>query len=93
MRVAVNIRIAPWRGGERILGPNDEGKTMKLHVNKKADALYLRLDESAIVDSEEVSPGGGAGYNGANEVVGVEMLCLSERSSVPNLSALEFEAK
>ena len=66
---------------------------MKLHVDKKADALYLRLDESAIIESEEVSPGVVLDYNGDNEVVGVEILRLSERSSVPNLSALEFEAK
>ena len=66
---------------------------MKLHVDKKADALYLRLDESAIIESEEVSPGVVLDYNGDNEVVGVEMLRLSERSSVPKLSALEFEAK
>ncbi len=66
---------------------------MKLHVDKKADALYLRLDESAIIESEEVSPGVVLDYNEDNEVVGVEMLRLSERSSVPNLSALEFEAK
>lgn len=66
---------------------------MKMHVDTKADALYLRLDESAIVDSEEVSPGVVLDYNGANEVVGVEMLDLSKRSSSLNLSALEFEAK
>lgn len=66
---------------------------MKMHVDKKADALYLRLDESAIVDSEEVSPGVVLDYNEANEVVGVEMLRLSKRSSALNLSALEFEAK
>ena len=66
---------------------------MKLHVDKKADALYLRLDESAIIESEEVSPGVVLDYNEDNEVVGVEMLRLSERSSVPNLSALEFETK
>ena len=66
---------------------------MKMHVDKKADALYLRLDESVIVDSEEVSPVVLLDYNGANEVVGVEMLHLSKRSSALNLSALEFEAK
>ena len=33
---------------------------MKLNVDKAADALYLRLDDSAIVESEEVSPGSGA---------------------------------
>ena len=30
---------------------------MKLVVHKEEDALYLRLDESAIVESEEVSDG------------------------------------
>ena len=65
---------------------------MKLHVDKKADALYLRLDNSAIVESEEVSPGVVLDYNESNEVVGVEMLYLSKRSSNLNLSALEFES-
>ena len=64
---------------------------MKLHVDKEADALYLRLDDSAIVESKEVSPGVVLDYNEANEVVGVEMLRLSKRSSNLNLSALEFE--
>ena len=53
---------------------------MKLHVDKKADALYLRLD-AVIVESEEVSPGVVLDYNESNEVVGVEMLYLSKRSS------------
>ena len=64
---------------------------MKLHVDKEADALYLRLDNSHIVESEEVSPGVVLDYNESNEVVGVEMLHLSERSSNLNLSVLQFE--
>jgi len=64
---------------------------MKLNVDREADALYLRLDDSAIIESEEVSPGVVLDYNEANEVVGVEMLRLSKRSSELNLSALEFE--
>ncbi len=64
---------------------------MKLNVDKEADALYLRLDDSVIVESEEVSPGVVLDYNEANEVVGVEMLRLSTRSSALNLSALQFE--
>ncbi len=65
---------------------------MKLSVDKEADALYLRLDDSQIVESEEVSPGVVLDFNEANEVVGVEMLNLSRRSSSLNLSALQFEA-
>ncbi|MXZ11813.1 MAG: DUF2283 domain-containing protein [Gemmatimonadetes bacterium] len=64
---------------------------MKLHVDKEADALYLRLDDSTIVESEEVSPGVVLDYNASNEVVGVEILYLSKRSSNLNLSALQFE--
>ena len=64
---------------------------MKLNVDKEADALYLRLDDSPIVESEEVSPGVVLDYNESNEVVGVEMLHLSRRSPNLNLSALQFE--
>ena len=64
---------------------------MKLNVDKEVDALYLRLDDSAIVESEEVSPGVVLDYNESNEVVGVEMLHLSKRSSNLDLSALHFE--
>ena len=64
---------------------------MKLRLDKQADALYLRLDDSPIVDSEEVSPGVVLDYNEASEVVGVELLHLSKRTSALNLSALYFE--
>ncbi len=64
---------------------------MKLHVDKQADALYLRLDESKIVESQEVSPGVVLDYNEQNQVVGIEMLNLSTRSTDVNLSALQFE--
>ena len=65
---------------------------MKLNVDKAADALYLRLDDSAIVESAEVSPGVALDYNEANEVVGVEMRYLSKRSSTIDFSAVQFEA-
>ena len=65
---------------------------MQLNVDKKADALYLRLDESRIVDSEEVSPGVVLDYNEANEVIGVEMHRLSKRSSEIDLTDLKFES-
>ena len=65
---------------------------MKLHVDKQADALYLRLDDSKIIESEEVAPGVVLDYNEKNEVVGIEMLFLSKRSQSLKLSALEFES-
>ncbi len=65
---------------------------MKLHVDREADALYLRLDESVIVESQEVRRGVVLDYNESSEVVGVEMLHLSRRSPDLKLSALEFES-
>ena len=52
---------------------------MKIHIDKEADALYLRLDDSPIVESEEVSPGIVLDYDARNEVVGIEVLGLSAR--------------
>lgn len=65
---------------------------MKLHADKAADALYLRLDDFPISESEEVKLGVVLDYNECNEVVGVEMLRLSTRSSTLNLSRLEFQS-
>ena len=66
---------------------------VKLSVDKKSDALHLRLDDSAIVESEEVVPGVVLDYNEANEVVGVEMQNLSKRSSEIDLTDLQFNSE
>lgn len=64
---------------------------MKLYADKESDALYLCLDESKIVESEEVAPGVVVDYNESDEDVGVEFLYLSKGSSELNLSTLHFE--
>ena len=64
---------------------------MRLQVDKQADALHLRLDDSAIVESIEVAPGVVLDYNADDHVVGVEMLSLSTRTPNLDLSALQFE--
>ena len=63
---------------------------MKLHIDKEADALYLRLDDSPILESEEVAPGVVLDYSEAKQVVGIEMLHLSKRALKLNLSTLEL---
>lgn len=64
---------------------------MKLRVDKEADALYLRLDDSAITESVEASPGVVLDYSAANEVVGVEILRLSQRAPNLDLSTIILE--
>jgi uncharacterized protein YuzE len=53
---------------------------MKLTVHKDDDALYLRLDDTPIIESEEVSDGIVLDYNAEGKVVGIEILYLSQRS-------------
>ena len=65
---------------------------MKIEVDKDADALYLYLDDSEIVMSEEVAPGVVLDYNDENKVVGVEMLYLSKRSPSIDLSQVQFNS-
>jgi len=65
---------------------------VKIRVDSKADALYLRLGESKIVESQEVSPGLILDYNEQNQVVGLEMLNLSSRSPHLNLKDLQVQA-
>jgi len=65
---------------------------MKLKVDEQADALYLRLDDYEIVESEEVSPGVVLDFNADNQVVGIEILNLSQRSNKMNMRELQFLA-
>jgi len=64
---------------------------MRLHVDKEADALYLRLDDSKIIESEEVSPGVVLDFNERNQVVGIEMLNLFQRSPKLDLRELQYQ--
>ena len=64
---------------------------MRLKVDKENDALYFRLDESPIVESEEVQPGVILDFNAEGKVVGVEMLRLSLRVRPEQLKVLQFE--
>lgn len=54
---------------------------MKLHFDKEADALYLKLDESAIIESEEIRPGVVLDFNASDQVVGIELLGIGKRIS------------
>jgi uncharacterized protein YuzE len=64
---------------------------MRVHFDKKADAIYLRLDQSKIVDSEEVHPGIILDFNERDEVVGVELLRVKNRIPLSDLKQIQFE--
>ncbi len=64
---------------------------MRLKVDKESDTLYLRLDESKVVESEEVRPGVILDFDAEGRVVGVEFLGISSRASWEELSSLQFQ--
>ena len=64
---------------------------MRLKIDKESDALYLRLDESAVVESEQVKPGVVLDYDAQGRVVGVEILNLSTRVTPDRLRVLQLE--
>lgn len=64
---------------------------MKLKIDEKADALYLRLDDSEIIESEEITSGIVLDFNKEGQIVGVEILGLSNRSKLINFKSLQFE--
>ncbi|GBE36554.1 hypothetical protein BMS3Bbin07_00701 [bacterium BMS3Bbin07] len=64
---------------------------MKLKVDKENDALYFRLDEASIVESEEAQPGVILDFNAEGKVVGIEILNLSIRMTSDQLKVLQYE--
>ena len=66
---------------------------MKLTIDREADALYLDLDESLSYESQEIAPGVILDYSKDGKVVGIEMLYLSKRFDLSQLTKLEVEPK
>jgi len=64
---------------------------MRIKIDRESDALYFRLDESRVVESEEVRPGVILDYDKDNRVVGVEFLGVSTRATKEELSSLQFQ--
>ena len=52
---------------------------MKVHIDREADALSLRLSDAAVDESDEVAPGIILDYDIDDNVVGIEVLDVSLR--------------
>ena len=60
-------------------------------VDTVSDSLYIRLDESRIIESEEVKPGVMLDYDEDERVVGIEFLNISSRARAEELRSMHFE--
>ncbi len=64
---------------------------MRVKVDMESNALYFRLSEEQIVESEETSPGVVLDYDKNGRVVGIEILNIKNQFSVEELSNIEVE--
>ena len=58
---------------------------MKIRYSPDVDALYISLREADIVESDEISNGLIVDYDEDGDVVGIEILWLSEKVDVDQL--------
>ncbi|HLH25956.1 MAG TPA: DUF2283 domain-containing protein [Chloroflexota bacterium] len=62
---------------------------MRLRIDSESDALYFRLSDAPIVESEELRPGLIADYDEAGHLVGLEVLNASKQAGLEHLGRLE----
>lgn len=64
---------------------------MKVHYDQAADALYLRLTDVPIVESDEVRPGVVLDYDAQNHIVSIEIRSLSKQLPDADFRRLQLE--
>lgn len=64
---------------------------MRVRMDEAADALYIRLDEAPIEESEEVSPGVVLDFDNDGRVVGIEILDVRQKLPSADLKRVQFE--
>jgi uncharacterized protein YuzE len=64
---------------------------MRMHYSKDVDAMYIRLREDKIEDSDEVSDGIVMDYDKDGNLVAIEILWVSEKADVSELIIQAFE--
>lgn len=65
---------------------------MRIQYDPSADAMYIRLAEGVVADSDEVREGVVLDYDAAGKVLGIEVLNVSERADNPREVAFEMLA-
>lgn len=64
---------------------------MRLKADKENDAIYFRLDDSDIIESEEVEKGLILDFNESGNIVGIEILNVSHRTNKIDFNSFQFE--
>ena len=64
---------------------------MKVHYDEASDAIYIRFDDTPVVESEEVRPGVVLDFGDEDRIVGIEILRAREHISADQLKKMDFE--
>ena len=64
---------------------------MKVTFDEASDALYVRLDDTPVMESETIAPGVILDYDEKDQVVGVEILGVVNRIDPDELRSMRFE--
>ena len=64
---------------------------MKIKVDLESDALYFKISEDPIEESEEVSKGLILDYDANGKVIGIEILNVKGKFKMEDLTGLKLE--
>jgi len=57
---------------------------MVIKYNKEIDAIYIQLSDGKVFESDEEKPGIILDYDEAGNIMGIEVLNASQKTSQPN---------
>jgi len=64
---------------------------MRIHFSQDADALYIRLKEDTIQNTDEISDDIIFDFNSNGDVIGIEILSASKKTDLKQLIIQEFD--
>ncbi len=64
---------------------------MRIKLDLESDALYFRISEDQIEESEEVNKGFIVDYDASGRVVGIEILNVKDKFKMEDLTGLKLE--
>ena len=64
---------------------------MRIKIDLESNALYFRISEDPIEESEEINKGLIVDYDAKGRVVGIEILNLKEKFKMEDLTGLKLE--
>lgn len=64
---------------------------MRIKLDLESNALYFRISEDPIEESEEISKGLIVDYDAGGKVVGLEILNVKDKFKMEDLTALKLE--